>query len=66
MERSTCWSAAIVATMMAHGETPHGSVGVEKMVPAKLFVYELIKRGINVEREIRIKTREPNLPPYRL
>jgi lysine 6-dehydrogenase len=66
MERSTGWSAAIVAAMMAHGEIPHGSGGVEKMVPAKLFVDELIKRGINVEQEIRIKTREPNLPPYRL
>lgn len=55
MERSTGWSAAIVAALMAHGETPHGSGGVEKMVPAKRFVDELVKRGIHVEREIRIK-----------
>lgn len=52
MERTTGWSAAIVAGMMARGETPPGSGGVEKMVPATQFVAQLRKRGINVEEEI--------------
>ena len=52
MERTTGWSAAIVAAMMAHGQTPRGAGGVESMVPAGLFVDELIRRGINVKQEV--------------
>jgi len=52
MERSTGWSAAIVAEMMAHGRTPHGSGGVEKMVPAKAFVEELDRRAVPVTRRL--------------
>jgi lysine 6-dehydrogenase len=52
MERGTGWSAAIVAEMMARGETPKGAGGVEKMVPAKAFVDELNRRGIKVREEI--------------
>jgi lysine 6-dehydrogenase len=55
MERMTGWSAAIVAGMMAHGETPQGSGGVETMVPAAQFVTQLRKRGINVEEMITVK-----------
>lgn len=49
MERGTGWSAAIVAEMMARGETPHGAAGVETMVPATEFVRELNTRGIHVK-----------------
>jgi lysine 6-dehydrogenase len=52
MERGTGWSAAIVAEMMARGETPKGAGGVEKMVPAKAFVDELNRHGIKVSEEI--------------
>jgi lysine 6-dehydrogenase len=52
MERGTGWSAAIVAEMMARGETPKGAGGVEKMVPAKVFVDELNRHGIKVREEI--------------
>jgi lysine 6-dehydrogenase len=55
MERGTGWSAAIVAEMMARGETPRGAGGVEVMVPARPFVQELRKRGIEVEERVTIK-----------
>jgi lysine 6-dehydrogenase len=48
MERTTGWSAAIVAQMMARGDTPRGSGGVESMVPAHRFVEELRGRGLDV------------------
>lgn len=52
MERGTGWSAAIVAEMMARGETPKGAGGVEKMVPAKAFVDELNRHGIKVKEKV--------------
>ncbi|MFU8773474.1 MAG: saccharopine dehydrogenase C-terminal domain-containing protein [Anaerolineales bacterium] len=55
MERTTGWSAAIVAGMMARNETPRGSGGVETMVPASKFVNQLRSRGIRVEDEIALK-----------
>ncbi|MBE0411736.1 MAG: hypothetical protein IBX69_18570 [Anaerolineales bacterium] len=55
MERTTGWSAAIVAGMMARNETPRGSGGVETMVPASKFVNQLRRRGIRVEDEIALK-----------
>jgi lysine 6-dehydrogenase len=55
MERTTGWSAAIVAGMMARGETPQGSGGVETMVQAAQFVAQLRNRGINVNEDITIK-----------
>jgi lysine 6-dehydrogenase len=54
MERTTGWDAAIVAAMMARGQTLRGAVPVEVAVPPGLFVQELSKRGINVKvREVR-------------
>lgn len=53
MERGTGWSAAIVAEMMARGETPRGAGGVEKMVPPQPFIRALGERGINVQWDIR-------------
>ena len=52
MERTTGWSAAIVAQMMARGDTPRGSGGVESMVPAGLFVEELRRRGFDVSETL--------------
>lgn len=52
MERGTGWSAAIVAEMMARGQTQHGAGGVEKMVPAGPFVEELNRRGLQVTERL--------------
>ncbi len=52
MERCTGWSAAIVAEMMARGQTPRGAGGVEKMVPARPYVEELRRRGIRVTEQV--------------
>jgi len=54
MERCTGWSAAIVTEMMARGETPQGAGGVEMQVPARPFVEELRKRGINVTEMVTL------------
>ena len=52
MERCTGWSAAIVAEMMAEGRTPRGAGGVETQVPARAFVEELRRRGIEVTEQV--------------
>jgi lysine 6-dehydrogenase len=52
MERTTGWDAAIVAGMMARGQTPRGAVPVEQAVPPVLFVQELAKRGIQVHTKV--------------
>ncbi len=54
MERCTGWSAAIVAEMMARGQTPWGAAGVEVQVPARTYVEGLRRRGINVSQEVRL------------
>ncbi len=53
MERTTGWDGAIVAGMMARGQTPRGAAPVEVAVPPVLFVEELAKRGIRVEARVR-------------
>jgi lysine 6-dehydrogenase len=52
MERCTGWSAAIVAEMMARGQTPRGAGGVETQVPARPYVEGLRRRGINVTEQV--------------
>jgi lysine 6-dehydrogenase len=52
MERATGWSAAIVAQMMARGQTPRGAGGVESMVPARPFVEELRRHGLSVAEDV--------------
>ena len=52
MERCTGWSAAIVAEMMAKGQTPRGARGVETQVPTRPFVEELRRRGIDVTEQV--------------
>jgi len=53
MERTTGWDGAIVAGMMARGQTPRGAVPVELAVPPALFVQELARRGIEVKTEVK-------------
>jgi lysine 6-dehydrogenase len=52
MERTTGWDGAIVAGMMARGQTPRGAVPVELAVPPELFVEELAKRSIEVQTRV--------------
>ena len=53
MERTTGWDGAIVAEMMARGQTPRGAAPVEVAVPPDLFVEELARRGIKIETKVR-------------
>jgi lysine 6-dehydrogenase len=55
MERCTGWSAAMVAEMMTRGEIPRGAGGVETQVPARPFVEQLLKRGIEVTEKVTAK-----------
>ena len=50
MERTTGWSASIVAIMMAQGQTPRGAKPLETAVPGHLFVKELEQRGIKLTK----------------
>jgi lysine 6-dehydrogenase len=52
MERTTGFSGAIVAAMMAKGAIEPGAGGVEIKVPAKLFASELRLRGFPLEERI--------------
>ncbi len=52
MERTTGWDGAIVAEMMARGETPRGAGSVETFVPPAAFVSELRKRGFNLSERV--------------
>ena len=54
MERSTGWSAAIVAEMMARGETPRGAGGVESMVPVRPYVRELQRRDYTISENVEM------------
>jgi len=53
MERTTGWDGAIVAGMMARGQTPGGAVPVERAVPPERFVRELARRGIEVKTRVQ-------------
>lgn len=48
MERTTGWHAAIVASMMAHGEIAKGAVPVELAVPGKRMMKECRDRGMQI------------------
>jgi lysine 6-dehydrogenase len=54
MERGTGWSAAIVAEMMVRGQIPQASAGVETQVPARPFVEELRRRGLDVTERVSL------------
>lgn len=53
MERTTGWTAAVVAEMMARGETPRGAGGLEVMVPARPYIEELRRHGLGIREEVR-------------
>jgi lysine 6-dehydrogenase len=52
MERTTGWDGAIVAAMMARGQTPRGAAPVELAIEPMSFVRELAKRGIEVTASV--------------
>ena len=54
MEQTTGFDGAIVAAMMARGQTPRGAVPLERAVAPETFVEELALRGI--ELEVRVST----------
>jgi lysine 6-dehydrogenase len=54
MERTTGWDGAIVAEMMARGETPLGGMPKEIAIDATRFVAELRRRGFDLKEEIRL------------
>jgi lysine 6-dehydrogenase len=49
MERSTGWHAAIMAGLIARGETAKGALPVEVAVPSSRFVEEIRKRGFDLQ-----------------
>ena len=51
MERTTGWHAAIVASMMARGETPLGATPLEIAVPGDRFVEEARRRGFAISSQ---------------
>ncbi|MDH4215247.1 MAG: saccharopine dehydrogenase NADP-binding domain-containing protein [Candidatus Thorarchaeota archaeon] len=53
MERTTGWSAAIVALMMADGRAKKGAVPLELAISSPEFVQELRRRGINVKEQLK-------------
>ncbi len=53
MERTTGWHAAIVAGMMARGETPKGAIPLERAVDPERFLAEWLKRGIPIHETVR-------------
>jgi lysine 6-dehydrogenase len=55
MERTTGWDGAIVAAMMARGQTPLGALPVERAVPPGPFVQELARRSIKVKSRVVVR-----------
>ncbi len=54
MERLTGWHAAIAAEMLARGVIPPGAHSVELGIPAKPFVEEARKRGLNITERVGV------------
>jgi lysine 6-dehydrogenase len=52
MERLTGWHAAIAAEMLARGTIPPGTHPVELGIPARPFVEEARKRGLNITERV--------------
>ncbi len=53
MERTTGWSVAIVALMMADGRALKGALPLELAISSPEFVQELRRRGIDVKEQVR-------------
>lgn len=54
MERLTGWHAAIAAEMLARGTIPPGTHSVELGIPAKAFVDEARKRGLDITERVQV------------
>ncbi len=54
MERLTGWHAAIAAEMLARGVIPPGTHSVELGIPAKPFVEEARRRGLNITERVQV------------
>jgi len=54
MQRTTGWHLSTVAAMMAHEETPVGSVPLEVAVPGGAFVREARKRGFTIIERVTV------------
>jgi len=52
MQRTTGWHLSIVASMMAHGQTPVGAVPLELAVPGDVFVREACRRGFKITEHV--------------
>lgn len=52
MERATGWSVVIVAKIMAHVRTPLRAGGMETFIPARPFMEEMRRRGLNVTERV--------------
>jgi lysine 6-dehydrogenase len=52
MQRTTGWHLSIVASLMAQGQTPVGSVPLELAVPGDTFVREARRRGFNITERV--------------
>jgi len=52
MERTTGYSLAITGLMQAHGRIPPGVRTPDRAVPAELYIEELARRGVRIERSI--------------
>ena len=48
MQRTTGWHLSIVASLIAQGKTPVGSIPLELAVPGNLFVDEARRRGFSI------------------
>lgn len=53
MERTTGFSAAIIAIMIAQGKAKKGAIPLERAVSASDFVAELLKRGIKLTKTVK-------------
>ena len=60
MQRTTGWDGAIVAEMMARGETTRGAVPRELSVDPKRYVEELRARGFSIDEDLRFTDRAPS------
>jgi lysine 6-dehydrogenase len=52
MQRTTGWHLSIVASLMARGQTPIGSMPLELAVPGDVFVREARRRGFNITERV--------------
>lgn len=51
MQRLTGWHASIIANLSAQNKIQKGAVSVNKAVPGKIIIDELLKRGFNIKIE---------------